>query len=147
MKSDIFHCNSEAIRKHVDTYSKDVVNTYKTLVSHWPLFSAEDLAGKPYYGVQPFFLTPKLKLKKNDDVWFLKIPVGKTSLSKICKELIEGAGIDAKGRVFSNKTPRRIGISRMEDAHVPVEKGMHITGHKYIFTVSPFLLLLFFVQH
>ena len=130
VKSDIYHCNSESMRRPVDTYSRDVVSTYKTLVSHWPDFSVEELAGKPFDGVQPFFLTPKLKVKKSDSVWFLKMPVGKNTLSKICKELIEGAGIDAGGRVFSNKTPRRIGISRMEDAHVPVEKGMRITGHR-----------------
>ena len=106
MKTDIYHCNSEAMRKPVDTYSKDVVNTYKTLVSHWPEFTAEDLEGKPFNGVQPFFLTPRLKIKKNENVWFLKTAVGKNTLSKICKELIEAAGIDPKGRVFSNKTPR-----------------------------------------
>jgi hypothetical protein len=132
VKSDIYHCNSEAMRKPIDTYSKDVVNTYKTLVSHWPEFNKKDLEGKPYYSVQPFFLTPKLKVKKNENVWFLNTPIGKNTLSKICKELIEGAGIEAKGRVFSNKTPRRIGILRMEDAHVPIEKGMRITGHKFI---------------
>ena len=65
-------------------------------------------------------------------MWFLKTAVGKNTLSKICKDLIEGARIDPKGRVFSNKTPRRIGISRMEDANVPVEKGMRITGHKHV---------------
>jgi hypothetical protein len=54
--------------KPVDTYSKDVVNTYKTLVSHWPEFSAEDLAVKPFDGVQPFFLIPKLKPKKNNNI-------------------------------------------------------------------------------
>jgi hypothetical protein len=66
VNTDIFHCNLEAILKPVDTYSKDMVNNNKTLVSHWPEFSAEDLAEKPFYDVQPFFLTPKLKLKKND---------------------------------------------------------------------------------
>jgi hypothetical protein len=139
VKSDIYHCNSEVMRKPVDTYSPDVVKTYKTLVSHWPEFSVEELSVKPYDGVQPFFLTPKLKVKKNDVVWFLKRPVGKNSLSKICKELIEGASIDARGRVFSNKIPRRIRISRMEDAHVLVKKGMrrHMYFYRYL-VVFPF---------
>jgi hypothetical protein len=136
----------EAILKPVDTYSKDMVNNNKTLVSHWPEFSAEDLAEKPFYDVQPFFLTPKLKLKKNNDVWFLKTPMGKNSLSKICKELIEGAGIEAMDWVFSNKAPRHIGILRMEDAHVPIEQGMRITGYRYILIVSSFLLDFFFIQ-
>ena len=130
VKSNIYHCNSEAIHRPVDTYSPDIVKTYKTLVSHWPEFFVEELVVKPFDVVQPFFLTPKLKVKKSDSVWFLKTPVGKNTLSKICKELIEGARIDAERRVFSNKTPRRIGILRMEDAHVLVKKGMLITGHR-----------------
>lgn len=70
--------------------------------------------------------------------------MGKNSLSIICKELIEGTGIKAKGRVFSNKTPRRIGISRMENAHVPVEKGMCITSHTYIIIFCSFFFSSFF---
>jgi hypothetical protein len=84
MKSDIYHCNSEAMRKSLNTYSLDIIKTYKTLVSHWPEFSMEDLAVKPFDGLQAFFLTSKLKLKKNDTVWFLKTLVGKNSLTKIC---------------------------------------------------------------
>jgi hypothetical protein len=76
-------------------YSPDVIRTYKALISHWLEFSVEELAVKPFDGVQPFFLTPKLKLKSSDSVWFLKTPVGKNTLNKICKELIEGAGIEA----------------------------------------------------
>jgi hypothetical protein len=118
------------MRKPVDTYSPDVVNTYKVLVSYWPEFSVDDLNVKPFDGVQSFFLTSKQKVKTTDTMWFLKTPVGKNILGRICKDLIEGrAGIEANGRVFSNKTSRRIGILRMEDAHVPVEKGMRITSH------------------
>jgi hypothetical protein len=101
------------------------------LVSHWPEFSADDLNVKPFDGVQPFFLIPKHKVKMTNTVWFLKTPVGKNTLGRICKDLIDGtAGIEANGRVFSNKTPRRIGISQMEDAYIPVEKAMRITGHR-----------------
>jgi hypothetical protein len=119
------------MRKPVDTYSPNVVNTYKVLVSHWPEFSADDLNVKPFNGVQPFFLTPKQKIKTIDTVWFLKTPIGKNTLGHICKDLIKGiAGIEANVRIFSNKTPRRIGISRIKDAYVPIEKGMRITGHR-----------------
>ena len=66
-------------------YSEDVLQTYKTLMAHWPVFNADELAVFPNR-VQPFFLTPvfltpKLKIKKNKDVWFLKTPVGKNTLS------------------------------------------------------------------
>jgi hypothetical protein len=47
------------------------------------------------------------------------------------KTLVEGTvGIKLEGHTFTNKTPRRIGISRMEEGLVPVEKGMRITGHR-----------------
>jgi hypothetical protein len=120
------------MRKPVDYYSNDVLETYKTLTAHWPLFSSDDLAVFPG-SVQPFFRTPKLKVKKNDDVWFFKTPVGKNTLGQTVKQIILSTpGIGSKGRNFSKKMPRRIGISCMEEAMVPVEKGMRITGHMYI---------------
>lgn len=64
----------------------------------------DDLAGKPFYNVQPFFLTLKLKVKKNNNVWFLKTLVGKNSPSKICKELIEGTSIEAKVGCFPTRS-------------------------------------------
>ena len=119
------------MRKPVDCYSEDVLQTYKTLTVHWPVFNVDELVVFPN-SVQPFFLTPKLKIKNNEDVWFLKTPVGKNTLGQTVKQIILSTpGIDPKGRTFSNKTPRHIGISRMEEAQVPVEKGMCITSHRY----------------
>jgi hypothetical protein len=94
------------------------------------LFSPADLALFPK-SLQPFFLIPKSKTKKIDDVWFLKTPVGKNTLGQTVKQLILNTPeIKANGRVFSNKTPRQIAISRMEEALVPVEKKMRITSHR-----------------
>jgi hypothetical protein len=106
---------------------------YKTITAHWPFFSSDDLA--IFAGsVQPIFFTPKLRVKRNDDVWFLKTPIGKNTLGQMIRSIILSTpGIEPKGRTFSNKTPRRIGISRMEEAQVPIEKGMLITGHRYLF--------------
>jgi hypothetical protein len=57
--------------------------------------------------------------------------IGKNLLEKIVKMLVEGTlGINTEKRTFTNKTPRRIGITRMEEGMVPVEKGMRITGHR-----------------
>jgi hypothetical protein len=65
----------------VDCYSTDVILTYKTLISHWPVFTAEEIAEFPNHS-QPLFLTPKSKFKKSDIVWFQKTPVGKNPLGK-----------------------------------------------------------------
>jgi hypothetical protein len=43
---------------------------------------------------------------------------------------VECVSIETKGRVITNKTMHKIGISRREEAGVPVEKGMRITGHR-----------------
>jgi hypothetical protein len=61
----------------------------------------------------------------------IKSPVGKNPLGRTIKTLIEGMPeINNEGHIFTNKTVRRIGISRMEEGMVPVEKSMRITGHR-----------------
>jgi hypothetical protein len=57
------------MHRPIDCYSEEVVTTYKTLTAHWSIFSAQDLVVFPN-SVQPFFLTPKLKPRKSDEVWF-----------------------------------------------------------------------------
>jgi hypothetical protein len=130
IKLDIKRCNQEQLRRPVDCYTEDVIRTYKALKSHWPTFSAKDLAELPNKA-QPMFLVPKPKFKKSDSVWFLKSPVGKNPLGKTVKTLVEGTPeINSEGRNFTNKTAKRIGITRMEECMVPMEKGMTITGHR-----------------
>ena len=69
------------------------------------MFNLDELAMFPD-SVQPFFLISKLKVKKNDNVWFLKTPIGKNTLCQMVKQIILSTlGIEAKGRNFSNKIP------------------------------------------
>jgi hypothetical protein len=113
----------------VDCYFEDVILTYKTLISHWPVFTTEGIAEFSNC-LQRLFLTPKSKFKKTEFVWFQKFHVGKNTLDKTVRTLVEGTpGINLEGRTFSDKIPRRIGISQMEEGLVTVEKGMMITGH------------------
>ena len=90
----------------MDCCSYDVLKTYKTLTAQWPLFSLDEPA--IFLGsVLPFFLTLKLKVKKNDDVWFLKIPVEKNTLGQMVKQIILSTPeIEVKERTFSNKMLR-----------------------------------------
>jgi hypothetical protein len=125
VKTGIYHCNVESMRREVDCYCDDVVNTYKILSLHWPSFSVDSFKNRQ----QPLFLIP-MKVKKGDSVWFLKKAVGKNALGATMRTVVEAAGIDKRGRIITNKTMRRIGISQMEEAGVLVEKGMRITGHR-----------------
>jgi hypothetical protein len=77
------------------------------------------------------FLVPKPKFKISDQVWFLKFLVGKLLLGKTVKTLVEGhLEIKTEGRTFTNKIARPIGITRIEEGLVLVEKGMRITSHR-----------------
>ena len=90
----------------MDCCLDDVLKTYKTLTTHWPLFSLDELAIF-LSSVQPFFLTLKLKVKKNDNVWFLKILVEKNTLGQTVKQIILSTPeIEVKERTFSNKMLR-----------------------------------------
>ena len=40
------------------------------------------------------------------------------------------SGIVVGDRKFTNKTPRRMGISRMAEAQIPTDKGMIMIGHR-----------------
>ena len=123
-------CNVENMRQPINCYCPDLVATYTALRSHWPSMSQKDLL--KFDGVQPVFLRPKMKLKKNDDVWFLKTAVGKNTLGTIIVKLLleETPGINVGDRVFTNKSARRLGVTRMEESLVPIEKSMRMTGHR-----------------
>ena len=70
--------------------------------------------------------------------------MGKNMLGQTMRQIILGTpGIDPKGRIFLNKTLCHIGISRMEEAQVPVEKGMRITGHRYLHNILILFVLKF----
>ena len=113
----------------MDCYFEDVILTYKTLISHWPIFTTKDIV-EFSNRLQRLFFTPKSKFKKTDFVWFQKFHIGKNTLDKTVRTLVEGIhGINLEGQTFSNKTPRRIGINQVEEGLVTVEKGMMITSH------------------
>lgn len=131
VKIDIKHCSYESLRKPIDCFCPDLVTTFKTMVSHWPVFTEEELHVKFKGEPQPLFLQPKLKYKSKDVVWFYKKPVGKNILANVTRTLIENTpGIIIGSRRFSNKSARRTGITRMEESLVPLQKGMLTTGHR-----------------
>lgn len=101
---------------------KDVILTYKSIVSHWPPF-------KPSEEPHAFFLTPKMPKFCKGPVWFTKQPIGRNTLAKITKRIFSGVPTACEKRI-TNKTGRVTGITRMEEALVPREKAMVVTGHR-----------------
>ena len=117
-------CSAESFRKPVLCYDPDVMETYRLIVSHWPIFEETNLAKS-----HPVFLTPKAKYRKSESVWFTKGPVGRNKLASVTKSLCESIE-SLKDKRITNKTGRAVGITRMEEALVPRETGMEHTGHR-----------------
>jgi len=76
-------------------------------MQHRPQFTDSDLqafGGMP----APLFLRPKLKVKKSDNIWYLKSDVGRNTLEGVTKAMAQSANIDKN---VSNKTGRHIGTT------------------------------------
>ena len=86
---DIEHCSKNSIRHSIDCSDSDVVATWKRMSGHWPKFSKEDLIVRFEGNPHPVFLMSKSNCKFQDAVWFQKRPVGKNTLGKSVKTLIE----------------------------------------------------------
>lgn len=133
VRLNIFFCNQDSLWKHVNCYSGDVILTYKCLVSHWPSFLAVDIV-EVFSHAQPMFLTLKAKLKNSSSMWFLKMPLDKSTFCQTVKTLVESTfGIMLRGQTFTNKTLRRIGITRMKEGLILVKKGMRIMDHRALY--------------
>lgn len=100
----------------------DVVNTYKTIVSHWPVFQDPQIARN-----HPFFLTLKSKFK-NFLVWYKEVPVGWNTLAKVAQKLAEDVP-SLEGKRITNKTGQNIGINRLEEAMVPVDRCRAVNSY------------------
>jgi hypothetical protein len=96
------------------------------------------------------FLITKKKLDITKyNVWYFKTFVGKNILHSLSKQLIENI-IESRGRNTTIKTNRRITITRITKALVPIEYGMKVCKHcdsksyaKYVVTfVVHFLVFL-----
>jgi hypothetical protein len=77
----------------------------------------------------PFFLTPNRKFHAQDFVWFKLVLVGRNQLAEYTKSLAKDVPSLAGKRIL-NKTSRGVGITRLNEALVPIAKAMENTGHR-----------------
>lgn len=91
------------------------------LMLHWLVFV--------YVIHHLLFLITKKKLDiTKDNVWYFKTFVGKNILHLLSKQLIENI-LESWGRNNIIKTDRRIAITRITKASVPIEYGMKVFKH------------------
>lgn len=112
---DIAHCSVKDFRPAINCYITDVVETFKALMAHRPVFKVPP----PH----PLFLTPIHNVKTDrQNVWFMVTPVGHNKLAKISKRLTEDLP-ELKDKSITNKTGRGVAISRMSDALCQLKMG------------------------
>ena len=99
------------------------VRFYKEFRDHRPREMNTDEA--------PFFLAVKHKRSPNDNIWYMKSPLGKNQIGKFLSTAAKNAGIPQKsGAKISNHSVRKTGISRLLDENVPENFVAQHSGHK-----------------
>ena len=88
-KLDIEHCSKHSIRHSIDCADADVVDSYKRMADCWPRFSEEELRERYDGNLHPVFLMAKPNWKSTNKVWFQKRAIGKNTLGKAVRSLIE----------------------------------------------------------
>ncbi|KAK3095913.1 hypothetical protein FSP39_020748 [Pinctada imbricata] len=104
--------NKEAMSKGAEIFAnllnpaRCVVNVYKKYASVRP----HGLDAKN----APFYLTPLLKMKPGEP-WFYGFNCGHNKIATFMKKMVEGSGIQARGRKLSNSSVRKHSVKRRID--------------------------------
>ena len=120
---DVKHCSSKNLRKPVLCLVKDVVLTYKQIITCSLKFSTKEAKC-----CHPFFLSANTRFKVSNLVWFSIVPIGHNHLASLTKKLCNLVST-LKEKNITNKTGRNIGITHLDKSLVPIEKVMEVTGH------------------
>jgi len=75
----------------------------------------------------PFYLAVKHQRKPNDNVWYMRSPLGKNEIGKFLSTPAKNAGL--QGRVTKHSV-RKTCISRLLDADVPDNFVAQVSGHR-----------------
>ena len=97
------------------------VKFYQIFLSHRPAESNMPEA--------PFYLAINHKRGPNDQVWYLKTPLGKNQIGKLLGSAATAAGISG-GKKIANHSVRKTAIGRLLDANVPENFVAQLSGHK-----------------
>ncbi len=79
----------------------------------------------------PFFLAVKHGNRhKDNNIWYMKSPMGKNESGKFLSRAAENAGIQRAGGKLSNHSVRKTSMSRLLDAYTPEIFVAQLSGHK-----------------
>ena len=98
------------------------VSFYKKISSHRPV---EMNAPK-----SPFYLAVRHNRRSNEEVWYMKAPLGKNEIGKFLSTAVKNAGLHREGNKVTNHSIRKTCISRLIDADVLENFVAQLSGHK-----------------
>ena len=103
---------------------------YKTFEKHRP----EEMK-KPEAA---FYLAIKQKRSPDEQIWYMRSPLGKNQLGKFLSDAVSAAGLQSGKRKVCNHSVRKTSIGRLLDANFPEKYVMQLSGHKNIQSLSAY---------
>jgi len=98
------------------------VKFYKTFKSH--------RAVEMNQPESPFYLAVRQNRSSQDQVWYMRSPLGKNEIGKFLFTAAEKAGLHLQGKRVTNHLVRKTCISRLLDADIPENFVAQLSGHK-----------------
>ena len=84
----------------------------------------------------PFYLAVKQKRRADDQIWYMRSPLGKNQLGKFLLDAVSAAGLQSGKIRLSNHSVRKTSIGRLLDANFPENYVMQLSGHKNLQSLS-----------
>lgn len=78
-----------------------------------------------------FYLQPKTNAVRDDEVWFTRNPVGKNSISRFMKVLVEGTELEGTAKL-TNHSGRKTLVKKLKRAGTAESSIVKVTGHKSV---------------
>ena len=86
----------------------------------------------------PFYLAIKQKRSPDEQIWYMRSPLGKNQLGKFLSDAVSAAGIQSGKRKVCNHSVRKTSIGRLLDANFSENYVMQLSGHKNIQSLSAY---------
>ena len=77
-----------------------------------------------------FYLAVRQSRSSQDQVWYMRSPLGKNEIGKFLSTAAEKAGLHREGKRVTNHSVRKTCISRLLDADIPENFVAQLSGHK-----------------
>ena len=78
----------------------------------------------------PFYLAVRHNRSSQDNVWYMKLPLGKNEIGKFLSIAAQRAGLQREGKQITNHSVCKMCISRLLDADIPENFVAQLSGHK-----------------